>query len=671
MISKKLWLLTLIFVAIGVVPSALAVVEVTYNFNVPNVQVEAFDCLNSECSQVGQFSGSFPEGKSTSSGRLAIRFPSTLATQYGYALYYFSKGFKPMIYRATWHSFGNPSLLKTSFSISFSKVSVCRAVVDQMVVTNELYPNRPLVVSMLAGLDATTRSAFFLTDRPVEYIPPAYLQEHFGADTRVTLTIKDGSGNVVNQQAKSFTAAQGNSILADQSVRVEFSWTPSSEGTYTASIVSEVIDDQCASSEPMASSKAFTVLPSLPSNQCYTILNNLALSNPRPLKGETVTASFDKISNYAQSTNSLIPVQTSVRYVVTGPKGTLMDTQALLGANPTPNAETFSFSFTPQEQGLYSVTLTGISSDSRCNSVENIPDTITTSFFAAQEPSLSVHFQVKDASSGMAVSGATITLSNGRTASTGPNGEATIAGLSPGTYDYWISKAGYITLTGTFTLTDADKTIFVVLQPGEQGSFTATFVVRDAITSQPIPEAVIALNTGQIAITNQQGTASITGLAPGTYWLFVSKQGYVSVSSSFTIANSDVLVSIALVPLGQAPPSLPSPTEKEETFARLRIDSIAIPNQFELEPGSDLELIVTFENSGARLESASIVAAIAELGIRVKQGPFELTNGDRKTKRLILTIPEDAEPGSYWVRITLGQDSQKRTVHREVEITVR
>src|SRR3989338_6714048 len=80
-----------------------AFVDVTYHFNIPNVEVAAYDILNSGGSAVAPFSGSFLAGTTTTNSTITIRFPDTLATPFGYALYYVSSGYVPLEAVATWN----------------------------------------------------------------------------------------------------------------------------------------------------------------------------------------------------------------------------------------------------------------------------------------------------------------------------------------------------------------------------------------------------------------------------------------------------------------------------------------------------------------------------------------------------------------------------------------
>ena len=65
---KKLFLFAffLIFLAFNV----NAIAEITYRFNADNVEIEAYNCLDSGCYTVGPFSGSFPDGKTTANGQI-------------------------------------------------------------------------------------------------------------------------------------------------------------------------------------------------------------------------------------------------------------------------------------------------------------------------------------------------------------------------------------------------------------------------------------------------------------------------------------------------------------------------------------------------------------------------------------------------------------------------
>ena len=76
-----------ILLSVLLASAAQAFVDVTYNVNTINVRALAYNCQDASCSQVSSFSGTFPNGQPTSNGQLTVRYPSTLASSQGYALF--------------------------------------------------------------------------------------------------------------------------------------------------------------------------------------------------------------------------------------------------------------------------------------------------------------------------------------------------------------------------------------------------------------------------------------------------------------------------------------------------------------------------------------------------------------------------------------------------------
>ena len=136
-----------------------AFVDVPYTFTQDNVDVVAVNCLNADCSSVAPFSGSFPNGASTTDGTIKIQYPSSLATANGYGVLYFAKGYLPMAYKASWNNNGYSDVLTASpLSISFDKKSSCTAHVDNYKVSTDAYENVPLIVALDASMDADVHS---------------------------------------------------------------------------------------------------------------------------------------------------------------------------------------------------------------------------------------------------------------------------------------------------------------------------------------------------------------------------------------------------------------------------------------------------------------------------------------------------------------------------------
>jgi len=649
--------------------SATALVDVNYKFNVNNAQVEAYNCVDAACSQVTTFSGSFPNGKITTTGQLTIRYPSTLANPNGYAIIYVSNGFIPQAYKATWHSNGDPALYSTSFNIDFTKIANCRSVIDEFTVTNDAQANVPLVIGMTASLDATTHSAFRLTNNPVKYVPPQFKGDHYSADTRVTLRIYESNGGLVRVDAQEFTNAAGNALFADESRRVEFSWTPSLDGRYTAVITTEVIDNQCASATPMSSSKEFSVLGALPRNECYTLLNDLQMDTIRPVIGQAVTATYSKTSNHANAAGALTAVPTRVTETVRDSAGATVFTQTrLLGTNTNNfNPTTHAFTWTAPRQDSYVVSVTGQAESALCNGLRNTAEIVSTDVYARNPSTFTVTFQLRDSITGLPIPGASVTV-NGQTVISDANGRAILGPFAPGTYAYTITHPGYNTASGNVAVTDFDLNVFLTLSPRiGQGSSTVTVNVQDAVTNRPIANAAVAVD-GYSGVTDATGVVRFLNFIDGTYAIRVSAAGFDVFTSTVTInGNTNILVRLVPSSSGSAGGS-GSGTDDDERVS-IHVSQIRIHDAFEQHGGNHVPVTFTFKNNGDKdVERLKAAVVVPDLALRDSDGPMDLDAGDEVTITMFVDLPADIEPGLYPVRVTLYSLDKQRVVHREIEV---
>jgi len=79
--------------------------------------------------------------------------------------------------------------------------------------------------------------------------------------------------------------------------------------------------------------------------------------------------------------------------------------------------------------------------------------------------------------------------------------------------------------------------------------------------------------------------------------------------------------------------------------------------------------VLQFKNSGElEIEGLKATVVSQELGVRASVGMDDLDVGQAMTRRMLLEIPYDAEPGEYPVRITLSSDKFKRIVYRDVVV---
>src|SRR3989338_5856262 len=127
--KKTILILAILLCAVQV----FAAVDVTYSFNQQNVSVQAFNCLDVSCSSVAPFSGSILKGPNVTDRSVILRYPDSLATPFGYAEFFVSPGFRPLVSKHTWHTNGQGGVAQTSQSAVFSKMpNACAAFVSQL-----------------------------------------------------------------------------------------------------------------------------------------------------------------------------------------------------------------------------------------------------------------------------------------------------------------------------------------------------------------------------------------------------------------------------------------------------------------------------------------------------------------------------------------------------------
>ncbi len=656
--------------------SANAAAEITYKYNFDNVTVEAYDCLDASCSTVRSFSGTLPDGNTTTNGQLRILFPTNKATSYGYGIFHFAKGTVPIVEHATWEGDG---IKQEPEQVSFSKMKTCRSVVDTFSVTNDAKQNIPLLFNVSASLDATTRSAFKLNDI-LGFVPDQYAQDFFSSDVKITLTIRNELGANVSEQVQEFKAVNGNAIRADQSVRTEFSWTPDATGKFTAVVTSEVTDDQCETSDPQLSAKAFEVLSQEPKGECYTLLNDLATTNPNPKVGEVVNVSFSKISNHADGSGVLTALPTNVSYLVQDLSGNVLlsKTETLAANSNSVDKSSHGFEFTALKEGNYIINVNGIAESPQCNGLTNREEKVGELLFISDQKRFKLQFELVDSTTGQPVKDAVVKLTgNGFSDSlrSDDKGQLEFTGLLPDTYNYEITHPDFKTVTGSEKITSSDRKVTLTLERNQptQQTHDITFIVSNVVDDKFVSGALVEF-TGKdaqgndvslSAFTDPNGEVILSDVKDGTYSYKISHNDFLTENGMVVLTSNagDVEIRVRLNP-GKQPPAEP---KKDELS--LFVSSIRIPAAFESSPGDRLEVLLNFENNGnVKLENAKATVTILELNARGTVGPFDLRPGDSLTKRVLVDLPEDAEAGNYMLRITIGNGEEERVIHRELEI---
>ena len=499
-----------ILIALAVVLNlSLALAAVDVHFNgvsedgpVDEFNMFAFDCLDPSCSQVRDFSGVMLDGTFTHNGTLTVRFPDSLATQYGYALFAVdeSEEYRPLeIGPAVVHSHGNSFIFESDLDLEFTKIAHCRSLVHDMSVVNTARPNIPLVVAMDAALYAETVSAFRKVDNGIGFVP-GLIDDWYSAETRVVLEIiDDDTGAVIHQDSRMLN------LYADSSQRVEFSYVPRNEGRYSARIRSEVTDSACEVVTPESSVKMFEVLDDVPNDECYTLLNNLELDNAFPQPGNVVAASVNKISNYANTFGVLSPVATLVQILVSGPAGeTVYSNFVQVGANANA-VDPFSigFSWLAQRSGIHRVTVSAIADDFRCDLRPNSMEIISTEVFVEdpvggnpgdqpdpEDFAFDVTFFVRDEATGADIEDAKVRfVENALSDETNDDGVATIDNVVNGVYTFKVTHEDYESVTGIVVVDNADEQVVVELDFDLGDDFEESDRTHIAVSSVRIPSS--------------------------------------------------------------------------------------------------------------------------------------------------------------------------------------
>ena len=345
---------------------------------VNNANIQGFVCADADCTTV---SGRLWSGaKSTGSdNHITISYPTELQSSHGYLLWWYKDDRILWWSTANWHGSGTAP---DTYSQYLAKKEDCKAPINDFTVLNDVQPNVPLVIDVSASLDSTTYSAFnCLTDK---YIP-SDLQYLLYSDVRVTLTIYDGDDNIVFQEHEDI------SLRCSNAERVEFTWTPTVSGDYRAVARTTVTDSQCSSTIPQQTYKEFTVLEEEPNYECYTIVNNLATSNPQPTVGEQMDIEFTRISNHAEDDFSLTPVTTDiVLKVIRDSDGHIMHQVAeTLPENPNakdPVIKKYPLDTTGYQPGAYTIKVDGTTTDAMCDGLPVTDDTIVLGFYLEEAP---------------------------------------------------------------------------------------------------------------------------------------------------------------------------------------------------------------------------------------------------------------------------------------------
>ncbi len=357
---------------------------------VDNVEVVVYECTTSSCSSLE--SGRIDSDDTGSTNDAVLSIPGVSSTTWfvAYAFAEESDSYLPN-YQTFYLTGDNWS---GATAVTLEKKEVCRSTIQSFSVTNSAAPNEPIYVDVEAALEADTYSAFQYSDSGIYAYgdESSTYEDWFKAETLVEVTIEReitiGSGNFESViRIPVYSDSETLNIQAEDSENVQFSYTPTSEGIYIATVTTTVPDSQCASTEEQSSSQEFTIVSEEDTEYCYTLIDNLAVAEIEDgtvtelQTGETYTITFDKLSNSVDSDGNLVARDTALDVTVYDDEANIDYSFNDVDGNSDTNYDGYSFSWTPISGGDNTVVVYGIADN--CEYSTNLDETETLTIYVA------------------------------------------------------------------------------------------------------------------------------------------------------------------------------------------------------------------------------------------------------------------------------------------------
>jgi len=246
------------------------------------------------------------------------------------------------------------------------------------------------------------------------------------------------------------------------------------------------------------------------------------------------------------------------------------------------------------------------------------------------------------------------------------NGELLFDDVSIGTYSYVVEKDGYVSLHGSFEITNGNKTINVYLTPEviEPETYSVKFIVRDSTDNSLIENAQVTTNN-LVGLTNANGTHTFLNLQSGSYTYIASKSGYKLNTGNFEIQDSNQVITIFLI--REDTPTPPGPTEPEFiSEGGIKIVAFDLDSLDYGDEDSWDYIYVALRNTGNYdKENVRVILSIPELGVWDTAGPFKLSQNLRKDLYFDLDIP-NYSPGWYYARLSISSIDYSRSIWYEI-----
>ena len=157
-------------------------------------------------------------------------------------------------------------------------------------------------------------------------------------------------------------------------------------------------------------------------------------------------------------------------------------------------------------------------------------------FFGPNTSTGSLTGKVTDASTGAALSGATVSYTGGSTV-TDSTGSYTLSNVAAGTYNVTASDSGYTSQTSSATVSSGTATTLNFQLSPAAGPTTGSITgkVTNISNGAAISGATVSYSGGS-ATTDAGGNYSFASVVPGTYNVTASSSGFFNVTHSVTVS---------------------------------------------------------------------------------------------------------------------------------------
>ncbi|MGB9120146.1 MAG: carboxypeptidase regulatory-like domain-containing protein, partial [Candidatus Angelobacter sp.] len=312
-----------------------------------------------------------------------------------------------------------------------------------------------------------------------------------------------------------------------------------------------------------------------------TTTQNMVLSPPKPDFSLPVSPDFQNVTA-GQSTSFLTavdPVRGFTGTVVlstTGlPSGVSASFNPASVASGTSVLTLNSSSGTPG--GTYTINVVGTSGSLQHSTqiVLVVKATITTGTASGR---------VTRASNGTGIAGATVSTSFAST-TTDASGNYTLANLPAGSVQLTASASGFNSLTKTVTITAGQTTSasFALVATAPTGSITGR--ITSAIDGHALSGTTVTYSRGS-TVSDANGYYTFKAVPPGKYTVTAQKTGWVSASTTVTVASGAVTANIRMATGGKITGKVVNRTGVAISGASVKITGGLVPTTVTLSTNS-------------------------------------------------------------------------------------